>query len=165
MPLLYGILNSSHKKIHQIEVVQRRAAKFVTRNYRSTTSVTDLLPQLNWITLQGRRRVSRFVEFHNAFRGQNSISFGHLAKPFCSNRQLNHGSVVQISTNSPFSNAPSATGIYCHLISSLCRCHPPPFGCNSPGPVNTATILRQGVLTYCRMSNRRTEGGVFCLLL
>ena len=68
-------------------MVQHRAARFVKRYYRSTSSVTDLLSQLNWDSLQRRHQISCLVVFHKAFHGQSSISLGHLAKPSSSNRQ------------------------------------------------------------------------------
>ena len=40
---------------HRIEMVQRRAARFVTGEYRRTTSVTGLLTGLGWNTLAQRR--------------------------------------------------------------------------------------------------------------
>ena len=42
----------THEKIHAIEMVQRRAARYVKRNYRNTSSVGDMLNVLNWRTLE-----------------------------------------------------------------------------------------------------------------
>ena len=39
------------KDIQQLERVQRRAARFVKKNYRHTTSVTGLLDELGWLPL------------------------------------------------------------------------------------------------------------------
>ena len=44
---------------HQIEAVQRRAARWVKRNYQQTASVSDMLQQLGWRTLEQRRIDSR----------------------------------------------------------------------------------------------------------
>ena len=41
--------------IQQIEAVQRRAARWVKRNYRQTASVSDMLQELGWRTLEQRR--------------------------------------------------------------------------------------------------------------
>ena len=35
----------------RIEMVQRRAARYATNRYRNTSSVTDMLEDLNWDTL------------------------------------------------------------------------------------------------------------------
>ena len=43
------------RDIKELEMVQRRAARFVKRNYRSTTSVTTLIGELGWNTLEHRR--------------------------------------------------------------------------------------------------------------
>ena len=40
---------------HQVEMVQCRATRFVTRRCRSTSSVTDMLNHLGWATLETRR--------------------------------------------------------------------------------------------------------------
>lgn len=43
------------KNIGKIEAVQRRAAKFVTANYSTTSSVTTMLDRLEWESLRQRR--------------------------------------------------------------------------------------------------------------
>ena len=43
----------------KIEMVQRRAARFVTNDYGRTSSVIDLLANLGWDTLQKRRDIAR----------------------------------------------------------------------------------------------------------
>ena len=39
-------------QINQIEKVQRRAARYVTNRYHNTSSVTDMLQNLNWPSLE-----------------------------------------------------------------------------------------------------------------
>lgn len=43
----------------QLEMVQRRAARFTLNRYHNTSSVTSMLKQLNWTTLAQRRVVTR----------------------------------------------------------------------------------------------------------
>lgn len=43
------------EKIHKVEMVQRRAARYVTNDYSSTSSVTSMLENLQWETLETRR--------------------------------------------------------------------------------------------------------------
>ena len=52
---------SPHQKDpkYTIERVQRRAARYVTRRYERTDSVTDMLQQLKWDTLEQRRLKAR----------------------------------------------------------------------------------------------------------
>jgi hypothetical protein len=52
-----------HQKVHQenLERVQRRAARFVTNDYRRTSSVSNMLDDLNWKTLQDRREKARLI--------------------------------------------------------------------------------------------------------
>ena len=45
------------KNILAIEMVQRRAARWVKSDYLWTSSVTSMLSDLNWSTLQHRREV------------------------------------------------------------------------------------------------------------
>ena len=49
---------------YQIEMVQRRAARFVTGDWRTTNSVTALIKTLQWQTLEQRRRQSRLIFLH-----------------------------------------------------------------------------------------------------
>ena len=41
--------------IHKIEMVQRRAARYVTNRYRNTSSVTSMIEHLEWESLEARR--------------------------------------------------------------------------------------------------------------
>ena len=49
--------------INQLEMVQRRAARFVKQDYTRTSSVTDMLTDLKWDTLQHRRNNTRTTMF------------------------------------------------------------------------------------------------------
>ena len=46
----------TRKNIQSLEVVQRRAAHFVKNDYRFTSSVTAMLQNLEWPTLEERRQ-------------------------------------------------------------------------------------------------------------
>jgi hypothetical protein len=50
--------------IDKIEKVQRRAARFVLRNYEQKASVTDMIQTLGWPTLQQRRKYTNLVLFY-----------------------------------------------------------------------------------------------------
>ena len=48
--------------IQKVEMVQRRAARFVNNNYKkSEGTVTDLLTKMNWQTLEQRRKNARLI--------------------------------------------------------------------------------------------------------
>ena len=53
-----------HKKSNdKIEKVQRRAARFVSNNFRRKASVSEMLHALGWQSLDGRRQDQRLVLF------------------------------------------------------------------------------------------------------
>ena len=58
-----GAVWDPYQQIHQanLEKVQRRAARFVKNDYKHTSSVTDMLLELNWDLLQDRREKARLV--------------------------------------------------------------------------------------------------------
>ena len=49
---------------NNIEKIQRRAVRWVLSDYRQQSSVTDMLHQLQWPSLQQRRYTSRLSQFH-----------------------------------------------------------------------------------------------------
>jgi hypothetical protein len=55
--------------IREIEKVQRRAARYVFNDYRRTTSVTNLLQTLQWISLEERRAKAKAVMMFRALNG------------------------------------------------------------------------------------------------
>jgi len=68
----------------QLEKVQRWAARFVKRDYRSITSVSSLISQLGWQTLSDRRRNSRLSLIYKSLHGLAGIStspFRRSSKP------------------------------------------------------------------------------------
>ena len=55
--------------IHKLEMVQRRAARYVKNRYNNTSSVTDLLHQLEWDTLENRRKIARLTLMYKITNG------------------------------------------------------------------------------------------------
>ena len=49
------------KKISTLERVQRKAARFCLQNFNKTASVTDMLSDLKWDTLETRRKKNRLT--------------------------------------------------------------------------------------------------------
>ena len=68
------IWDPSHtNQIKQIEKVQRRAARFTCNRYHNTSSVTDILEDLDWPTLQVRRLRTRLIMFYKIIHFQVAI--------------------------------------------------------------------------------------------
>jgi len=70
-------------KINQIEMIQRRAARFVTGDYKSKSPgcMTDMLHTLGWESLQTRRQCKRLTTFQKGLTGHLSIPVGNILQP------------------------------------------------------------------------------------
>ena len=51
----------SKTDIRKLEMVQRRAARFVFNDYQCTSSITEIMEKLDWQTLQQRREYARLT--------------------------------------------------------------------------------------------------------
>ena len=51
----------TQKNIRELEMVQRRAARFVTGDHRTTSSVTRMLEALQWTQLQQRSKRAKVI--------------------------------------------------------------------------------------------------------
>ena len=57
-----GIWSPYHQcNIHQVETVQRRAARYVMNNFSSYASVSEMTTTLGWPTLEQRCKISRTI--------------------------------------------------------------------------------------------------------
>ncbi|KAI8483700.1 hypothetical protein Bbelb_384920 [Branchiostoma belcheri] len=83
-------------QVGRIEMVQRRAARYVTNNFLRTSSVTDMLHKLGWQTLESRRRNARLATLYKITN--NVISVPHASRVVpaarCS-RRTNHALKLQ----------------------------------------------------------------------
>ena len=52
------------ENINKIEKVQRRAARWVSNDYSSYSSITDMLSSLGWRSLENRRTDTRLAMFY-----------------------------------------------------------------------------------------------------
>ena len=50
--------------IHKLEMVQRRAARFVSKRFHNSSSVSDMLVHLQWETLEARRCKLQLTMFY-----------------------------------------------------------------------------------------------------
>ena len=63
------------KDINNIEMVQRQSARFVKCNYvREPGTVTRILDELKWPSLQSRRKEARLSLMHQAIHGTIAIT-------------------------------------------------------------------------------------------
>ena len=59
--------------IEKLESVQRRAARFVVSDYDFSSSVTSILNELKWCSLEVRRQVSRLMMFYKILQGSVAL--------------------------------------------------------------------------------------------
>jgi len=104
------------KDVHQLECVQRRAARFVMNDYRRTTSVTSLL---NQSPLSVRRRNSRLVAYYNSTKPSTTClqfqlvsRIPALIKPGRTTHL--HSLLEPTTTTTPSYRAPLSIGTRCH---------------------------------------------------
>ena len=64
-----GLERNYQKDKAALERVQRKAARFVTGNYDRTTSVTEMLQDLQWDTLETMRRHARLSTIYKMCHG------------------------------------------------------------------------------------------------
>jgi len=74
------------KDIECLDKIQRRAARFVCRDYRHTTSVSGLIEKLGWQPLTDRRKIARLVHFYKIVNKTSPIEPDSLCKPSRSTR-------------------------------------------------------------------------------
>ena len=81
-----------HKKSNKdkIEKVQRRAARFVSNNFRRKASVSEMLHNLGWQSLDSRRQDQRLVLFYKIINGLASVETDDILTPADSRTRKNH---------------------------------------------------------------------------
>ncbi|XP_072165126.1 uncharacterized protein [Diadema setosum] len=65
---------STKNLIHQVEMVQRRAARFTLNRYHNTSSVTRMLQELDWTTLEQRRENDRLIMMYKIHNNLTPLS-------------------------------------------------------------------------------------------
>jgi hypothetical protein len=90
---------SPHTKdaINKIEMVQRRTARYVTNRYRNTSSVTSMLGDLEWDTLEIRRKKIRLTMMYKIINNLIDIrAEEYLTKPTRQTRSSQVPTVLSI---------------------------------------------------------------------
>ena len=68
--------------INKLEMVQRRGARFVTHRYHNRSSVTDMLKDLQWTTLETRRKEARLILLFKIINQDIAVNpFNNLQRP------------------------------------------------------------------------------------
>ena len=63
-------------QINQLEMIQRRGVRFVYNDYRREEgTVTNLLRQSSWVSLQDRRKICRLVMLFKIINNEIEIDF------------------------------------------------------------------------------------------
>ena len=73
-------------QIQQVEKVQRTAARWTCRRWRNTSSVGEMLDELQWPTLEAQRDQSSLLFFHKIHCGTMSIDKDKYLNPSQSTR-------------------------------------------------------------------------------
>ena len=69
------------KDITRLEMVQRRAARYVSNKHGNRSSVDNMLHHLNWDSLEHRRRIARLVMFYKIVNELVAIDKSRLTPP------------------------------------------------------------------------------------
>ena len=69
------------KDIDSLERVQRKAARFCCNNYQPTASVTAMIQDLGWKTLESRRTMTRLTLLYKMSRGEIDIDTDSFLRP------------------------------------------------------------------------------------
>ena len=95
------------KNISSIKKVQRQAVRFITNTYGRDTSVTKLLNQLDWSTLQVRREYHPLTCFYKMINNQLDIDYqSHIeTKPDRRRRGHSNQFVVPPANNDVYANS------------------------------------------------------------
>ena len=67
--------------IHRLEMVQRRAARYVSNRLNNRSSVNDMIEHLDWQSLEHRRRTSRLTMMHKIVNDRVAINKQHRLIP------------------------------------------------------------------------------------
>lgn len=74
--------------IHKVEMVQRRAIRWINQDYSPLSSVTDMQKKMGWRSLEHRRLDARIIMFYKIYHNIVAINLpSYIQKP---NRQTRH---------------------------------------------------------------------------
>ena len=115
---------STKINIDKTEMTQRRAARWVKSNYSSYDSVTEMLHDLGWRSLEQRQLDARLIMFYKSVYGLVAIQLpSYLEHPMKITRHMHclptgRFILLQITINFPSFRCRSSCGIDCQKTSS-----------------------------------------------
>ena len=118
-------------QINQIEKVQRTAARWTCRRWRNTSSVGEMLDELEWPSLEARRDQSSLLLFHKIHCGAVSIEKDKYMTPAHSLKNTRSSHSAQYRRHQTYSDA-------------LKNSPPPHWNSLSPSVANTQSIEELG---------------------
>ena len=77
------------KDIYCLDKIQNRAARFVTNRYYNTSSVSSMISDLGWESLQSRRTKFKLCMAYNAFHNNCALPITNYVN-FATVRTRNH---------------------------------------------------------------------------
>ena len=95
------------REIDRLEKIQRRAAHFVTNNYKRECglTLTQLIDSLGWDSLQERRKTARLCMLYKAINREIAISIDVLCRPDSRTRGSTQNFRTIKTKKIPFSNS------------------------------------------------------------
>ena len=84
----------------EIEMVQRRAARYATNKYGNMSSVTNMLEDLNWDTLETSRAKSQVTIMFKIIHGLMDIPADDFVTPALTRTRSHHGKKLSQYSNS-----------------------------------------------------------------
>ena len=87
-------------RLHKIEMVQRRAARWTLKRYHNTSSVSSMLLDLGWRSLEQRRADSRLTLLYKIHKGHVPIETSKHLRPIKRRFRHSHSnSFIPLSTS------------------------------------------------------------------
>ena len=88
----------------KLEKIQRRAARFVLGDYRTTNSVTTMLNTLKWPLLEDRRRENRQKMLQKILSNKVAVNHGNILEPTGRSRRSHPYQLKVIQCNRDYRN-------------------------------------------------------------
>jgi hypothetical protein len=81
-------------------MVQRKAARFITGNWsREEGTVTSILEELKWSSLEERRKIQRLVLLYKAINGEVALEIPSYVEKKSAHTRNNHGDrYIEVTT-------------------------------------------------------------------
>ena len=90
----------TQQDVHRLEMVQRRAARYVSNRLNNRSSVNDMIEHLDWQSLEHRRRTSRLTMMHKIVNDRVAINKQHRLIPPQRRTRHTHQLAFQIPSSS-----------------------------------------------------------------